>query len=99
MGLTAVVTVVTVISRLIHIPHYGDVLGFVSLAIEATLGFPQFISNQKTKSVKGLSIFMIFSWFVGDFFKTVYFVLEVILCKYYRVNLFSSQCVELFSLQ
>ena len=35
------------------------------------------ISNHKTKSVKGLSMVMIFNWFVGDLFKTVYFIIEV----------------------
>lgn len=75
--MTAIVTVTTLFSKLVWIPFYGDALGFCSLTIEATLGFPQLLSNYRTKSVKGLSLFMIFSWFAGDFFKTVYFVLEV----------------------
>lgn len=78
MGMTAVVTVLTVIFKmLINLPIYGSALGFISLSIEATLGFPQLISNHKTKSVKGLSFFMIFSWFAGDLFKTIYFIIEV----------------------
>ena len=32
------------------------------------------ISNQRTRSVKGLSYAMIFSWVAGDVFKTVYFI-------------------------
>jgi uncharacterized protein with PQ loop repeat len=48
------------------------------MSIEATLGFPQVISNLKTKSVKGLSYTMIGMWFLGDFLKTVYFVMEVL---------------------
>ena len=74
--MTAIVTVLTVISKFITIPYYGDALGFFSLSIEATLGFPQMISNFKNKTTKGLSMFMIFTWFSGDFFKTLYFVLE-----------------------
>lgn len=56
---------------------YGDVIGLISLSLEATLAFPQLISNQKHKSVEGLSIFMIMTWFAGDFFKTVYFIVKV----------------------
>ena len=52
-------------------------IGFLSLTIEATLGMPQLLSNYRTKSVAGLSFVMIFSWFVGDFFKTLYFIIEV----------------------
>lgn len=35
------------------------------------------LSNIRTKSVKGLSFFMIFTWFAGDLFKTIYFIMEV----------------------
>ena len=80
--MTAVVTVLTVLSKLITIPYYGDALGFASLSIEATLGFPQMLSNFQTKSVKGLSFFMIFTWFAGDFMKTLYFILEVSLAVF-----------------
>jgi uncharacterized protein with PQ loop repeat len=47
------------------------------MSIEATLGLPQMISNYQTKSIKGLSYFMIFTWFVGDLLKTIYFIAEV----------------------
>ena len=49
----------------------------MSLSIEALLGFPQMLSNHRTKSVEGLSMGMIGSWVIGDAFKTVYFILEV----------------------
>jgi uncharacterized protein with PQ loop repeat len=62
---------------MLWIPFYGVILGCASLAIEATLGIPQLISNYNNKSVEGLSLFMIFTWFIGDFFKTLYFVIEV----------------------
>lgn len=77
LSLTVAVTILTVISKFVWLPFYGEALGFASLSIEATLGFPQMLSNWRTKSVKGLSFFMIFTWFAGDFFKTLYFVLEV----------------------
>ena len=77
MGLAAICTVTTLLSKIIWIPFYGTAMGFASMSIEATLGMPQLYSNYKTKSVEGLSLFMIFTWFVGDFFKTLYFIIEV----------------------
>jgi uncharacterized protein with PQ loop repeat len=68
-------TVLTLCLQLFSLNEFGEVIGFFSMGIEATLGFPQVISNFKTKSVKGLSYTMIGMWFLGDFLKTVYFVL------------------------
>jgi len=64
---------------------YVELIGFLSLAIEATLGVPQLVKNYKNKSTEGLSIALILSWFVGDAFKTVYFIstrspLQFIMC-------------------
>lgn len=72
-----IVAITTAIFINLEVQIYGTVLGLLSLSIEATLGFPQLISNQKNKSVDGLSIFMVVTWFVGDFLKTIYFVVEV----------------------
>jgi hypothetical protein len=77
LTLSAVMTILTLIFQVLQIYYFGTIIGFVSLSIEALLGFPQMISNYKTKSVEGLSVKMIGTWFVGDFFKTLYFVLEV----------------------
>lgn len=49
------------------------------MGIEATLGIPQMLSNHRNKSVEGLSFFMVFTWLIGDFAKTLYFVIEVII--------------------
>lgn len=71
-------TVFTLILQLFSLESlFGDVIGFLSMSIEATLGFPQLISNFRTKSVKGLSYTMIGMWFVGDLSKTIYFISEV----------------------
>lgn len=56
---------------------YGTIAGLIALSIEAIGGVPQFISNQKNKSVEGLSVFMVITWFFSDFTKTLYFVVEV----------------------
>lgn len=82
MILTGVVGGITFLSKIVWIPFYGTVLGFASMSIEATLGLPQLLSNHKNKSVEGLSFFMIFTWFAGDFFKTLYFIIEVIVTVY-----------------
>ncbi|CAD8134519.1 unnamed protein product [Paramecium octaurelia] len=57
-------------------PQYWEIIGFLSCAIEATLGLPQAIKNHSAKSVKGLSYAMIGSWFLGDAFKTFYFIVK-----------------------
>lgn len=41
----------TFLSKIIWIPFYGTILGFASLSLEATLGFPQLSSNYRNKSV------------------------------------------------
>jgi hypothetical protein len=55
---------------------YVEILGFLSLSIEATLGLPQLYKNYVTNSTQGLSMELIASWFVGDAFKTVYFLIS-----------------------
>ncbi|GAM22236.1 hypothetical protein SAMD00019534_054110, partial [Acytostelium subglobosum LB1] len=57
----------------INTPWFFEALGSLSLAIEAMLGVPQLIQNYKKHSTKGLSAFLIGTWFVGDFAKTLYF--------------------------
>lgn len=74
-------TVLTLLFQVFTFGYFGQLIGVVSMSIEAMLGFPQLLSNWKTKSVKGLSITMIALWFLGDFAKTVYFILEVHLPK------------------
>jgi uncharacterized protein with PQ loop repeat len=71
-------TVLTLIFQLLNVSLFGDLVGLVSMTIEATLGLPQMYSNWSTKSVKGLSYTMIGMWFLGDFSKTLYFIFEVL---------------------
>ncbi|EFA77529.1 hypothetical protein PPL_12132 [Heterostelium album PN500] len=52
---------------------FFDLLGTLSLTIEAMLGVPQLYQNYKNGSAKGLSFVLIGSWFLGDLFKTLYF--------------------------
>ncbi|CAO3625563.1 unnamed protein product [Cunninghamella echinulata] len=51
-----------------------ECLGMISLATEASLPLPQFISNYKRKSMTGFSLLVLASWFLGDSFKLFYFI-------------------------
>lgn len=92
LGLTAVMTVATMIIQLFTFGYFGQMIGLVSLCIEATLGFPQVYSNFVKKSVEGLSVQMILMWFLGDFCKTVYFIAKVINVSNVREFLSSFCC-------
>jgi solute carrier family 66, member 2 len=58
-----------------HLQIYVEILGFLALAIEATLPIPQFISHYRRKSVAGFRLSVLVAWLLGDFFKTSYFIL------------------------
>ena len=79
LGLTAVMTVATLFMQIFTFGYFGEMIGLLSMGIESTLGRPQLISNYQTKSVQGLSFTMISMWFMGDFGKTVYFIMEVVI--------------------
>jgi uncharacterized protein with PQ loop repeat len=70
-------TVATLTIQVFTFGYFGQAIGLASLCIEATLGFPQAYSNWRTRSVEGLSVQMILMWFLGDFCKAVYFIVEV----------------------
>jgi len=64
---------------------YIEAVGYASVLIEACLGLPQLISNFKNKSVAGLSIGLIVTWFIGDLTKIYYYIqksqpLQFIVC-------------------
>jgi len=61
---------------LIDFNWYVETLGFLALSIEALLGIPQMITNYRKGSTSGLSVEMVASWFIGDSFKSVYFLLN-----------------------
>lgn len=73
---SAFMTLITSVFVYLDLKVYGDVIGLVAIGIECCIGIPQLCNNQKAKSVEGLSVFMIMTWFCGDFFKTLYFIVE-----------------------
>jgi hypothetical protein len=52
---------------------YTALLGYVALAIEATLPLPQLYSNWKRRGCKGFRVSVIANWLVGDVFKMWFF--------------------------
>jgi len=87
--MTAVLTVITLLLQVFTFGFFGQLLGIISLGLEATLGIPQLFSNWKNKSSEGVSTTMIAMWFIGDFTKTLYFIIEVIK-ELFRLSLFNS---------
>lgn len=52
---------------------YTDFLGYIALAIEATLPLPQLLSNYRRKGCKGFRPSVIVNWIIGDTFKMWFF--------------------------
>src|SRR5689334_552466 len=55
---------------------YYQILGYLALMVEAVLPMPQIVSNWRKKSVQGLSLVMVGTWFLGDAYKTFYFLMR-----------------------
>ncbi|CAH1762619.1 11259_t:CDS:2 [Entrophospora sp. SA101] len=51
-----------------------EILGYLSLGIESTVPMPQALVNFKYKSVSGFSRWILVTWFIGDSFKTFYYI-------------------------
>ena len=53
-----------------------ELTGVLALMCEAILGIPQVYRNYVTKSAAGLRWELLLSWFLGDGFKTFYFIFK-----------------------
>lgn len=67
-----------------------EIIGYLALVIESTIGIPQIIENYKNKTTKNLSFFMIFIWLTGDTLKTLYFLkfkapIQFIICGLFQM--------------
>lgn len=56
--------------------YFVEALGMSALLVEACLGVPQLVRNFQRKSTVGMSVKMVFMWFIGDVGKTIYFVVR-----------------------
>ena len=52
---------------------YINFLGYVGLAVEATLPLPQILANHRSGSCRGFRISVLGSWLLGDAMKMSYF--------------------------
>ncbi|KAI9933281.1 hypothetical protein ASPWEDRAFT_43051 [Aspergillus wentii DTO 134E9] len=52
---------------------YIALLGYVGLAVEATLPVPQILANHRTRSCKGFRLSVLAAWIIGDTMKMSYF--------------------------
>jgi len=53
--------------------YYISFLGYVGLAVEATLPLPQIVANHRSGSCKGFRVSVIAAWILGDTMKMSYF--------------------------
>ena len=56
---------------------YVTTIGYVALAIEATLPLPQILSNHRNRSCKGFRISVLVNWLLGDIMKMSFFFLSL----------------------
>lgn len=56
--------------------YYVEAVGTISLMTESTLAIPQLLKNRENNSTEGMSVKMVMLWFIGDSFKTLYFILR-----------------------
>jgi hypothetical protein len=71
---------------------YIEGLGIASATVEACFGLPQVITNYKNKNTETLSFFMLFTWALGDSFKTFYFLqtkapLQMLVCGLFQLSM------------
>lgn len=69
-GLTFIQIFLTPIS---NTQTYADLLGYVGLAVEATLPLPQILANHRSRSCKGFRLSVVAAWILGDTTKISYF--------------------------
>lgn len=55
---------------------WTTLLGYVALAIEATLPLPQIIANQKRRGCKGFRLSVLANWLIGDAMKMIFFFVK-----------------------
>lgn len=73
---------------------YINFLGYVGLAVEATLPLPQILANQRSRSCAGFRLSVLASWLIGDAMKMCYFFgsTEVIPWSFRTCGIFQCMC-------
>ena len=79
-----------------YIPWFVQLLGLVSLGLEAMQGIPQLVRNrQEGVGVEGLSWVLVLAWLIGDIAKSIYFALHAQLPQQFLVGGIIQVCVDL----
>lgn len=55
---------------------YTRLIGYLGLAIEATLPLPQIFANARAQSCKGFRVSVLANWLVGDTMKISYYLIS-----------------------
>ncbi|XP_063681102.1 solute carrier family 66 member 2-like [Bolinopsis microptera] len=78
--LQSIISMIVIISLLTYAfvdsSAYIEGIGTLSLCTEATLALPQLFKNFSSGSTQGMSVKMVMLWFLGDSFKTLYFIMR-----------------------
>ena len=57
-----------------QIPGTAQLVGYLSMGVEATLVIPQLMLNRRRQSCEGLALSLVGNWILGDVVKTIYFI-------------------------
>lgn len=80
---------------------YSDTIGYIGLAVEATLPLPQILVNLRSRSCKGLRLSVLASWVGGDSMKLFWFFTATteIPWSFKISGMFQASCDAFLSLQ
>ena len=76
LGLTLTLLVLHTLLRPTSSSVYTQAIGYVGLAIEATLPLPQIFANQRAQSCKGFRVSVLANWLLGDAMKMGFFFMS-----------------------
>ncbi len=66
----------TLLSPLHPSSLYTKIIGYLGLAIEATLPLPQIFANARARSCKGFRVSVLANWLLGDTMKISYYLVS-----------------------
>ena len=72
--------------------YFIDSIGAISAFSESIIAIPQIKENYFTKDCRNISFFMVFTWLIGDIFKTGYYIYtlspkQLVVCGFFQVSL------------
>ncbi|PYH42719.1 PQ-loop repeat-containing protein [Aspergillus saccharolyticus JOP 1030-1] len=97
----ALLVIQVLLPPLAYSESYIGLLGYVGLAVEATLPLPQVIKNHQSRSCVGFRLSVVIAWILGDIMKLSYFFCsaEVIPWSFRLCGMFQCVCDLYLGLQ